>query len=143
MRARALCVSLVGSLVLIAPVVRAIGQQPANRAVAVLLEQADKAIKEHRNDEATKRVDEALALAQQVGDRVGLAMSYRLKGVVTINAGRAKESIPWYLRSIEEFERLGHNPGLAAALADLVTSRIELGDTKEVRAVADRAMTLF
>ena len=83
------------------------------------------------------------ALAEKLGDRVGLAMSYRLKGVVVLKTGKAKEAIPWFQRSIDEFERLGSNPGLAMALADLVAARIQIGDTKDVRAPAERALALF
>ena len=137
------CIALACCLALAVPVARAaVTQQVANPSVVALLDQSQQAIKALRIDEAHKFADEALALAEKLGDRVALAMSYEKKADVLFAQSLAKESIVWRQRAADAFEALGNQAGLADALEGILAAKIVLGDSSGIRALGDRLIKL-
>jgi CHAT domain-containing protein/tetratricopeptide (TPR) repeat protein len=119
------------------------GQQPADPRVSALMAQADKASRALNLEEAQARIDEAIALAEKIGDRVGVAMSFRLKGDVFTRNALSRDALIAYDRALREFEGLGNKAGVASALAGLGASHAALGDNAKAREFANRAGVLF
>lgn len=118
-------------------------QQSPDRGVAALLEQARTEIKQRRLEEARVRIDDALARAEQIGDRLTRAMAYQLKGIILINLGQGRESIAWIRRAEAEFDALGNQSGVAQALKSIVDAAVLLNDPKMAREVGDKALAMF
>lgn len=136
------CVALL--FVLAVPSVRATGpQQLADPRVMALIAQADKASLALNLDEAKARVDEAIGLAEKIGDRVGLAMSHRAKGDMYVRHGLPRDGATAFERALKEFEALGNKAGVASALSGLVASYAALGDNSRASELRDRAQLLF
>ena len=94
-------------------------QQAGDVRVATLIAQADSATLGLRSDDAAKYVDEAIALAEKIGDRLGLAMSFRQKGLNLVRLGAYRDALPFYERAVKELESLGNRQQLALALTGL------------------------
>ena len=139
-----LAVAVACCLALSAPFVRAAGsQQLADPRVTALIAQADKASLALNLEEAKARIDEAIALAEKLGDRVGLAMSYRVKGNVFTRHALTRDGVIAYEGALKEFEALDNKAGVASALSGLVASYVALGNESKAGELAVRALLLF
>jgi CHAT domain-containing protein/tetratricopeptide (TPR) repeat protein len=132
------------ALVLAGPILRASAdQQLADARILLLTTQSDEASKALRIDEALARAEEAIALAETLGDRVGLAMAHQAKGITLNRGSRIRESLPWYERALSEFEALGNQRGVAGTLVGMNAAAIQLGDTAKAREYGERALHVF
>jgi CHAT domain-containing protein/tetratricopeptide (TPR) repeat protein len=131
------------SSALVTPLIGHEAQQEASVAVVVLLERARKATIALSFQEAERLTDEALALAEKTGDRVGQAMSFRQKGFVLLESGRSRDAIGWYERSVATFEALDDKRGIAEALTGLCGVYNSLGDRPKVKEYGTRALALL
>ena len=118
------------------------GQQSPDPGVVALLEQARTEIRQRRLEDARAHVDEALARAEQIADRLSRAMAYQSKGVVLTNLGQGRESIAWHRRAEAEFDALGNKAGVAHALKGVVDGAVLLNDQKMAREVGEKALAL-
>jgi CHAT domain-containing protein/tetratricopeptide (TPR) repeat protein len=117
-------------------------QQVAGIQVTALLDAASQALRALREDDALARVEEALALAEKTADRLGIAMSNRLRGQVLRQLNRYPESTASYQRALAEFEALRNEKGVIDVLTGLSATAIALGQTSQVREFGDRALQL-
>ena len=118
-------------------------QQAIDPRVAALIAKADASSLAMHYDEALARIDEAIALAEVQGDRLGLAGAYQMKGKVYRRHGMARGALPFLERALKEYEALGNKPGIASTLASLTAAQAELGDMTKARDFANRARQLF
>ena len=119
------------------------GQQSPDPGVVALLEQARTEIRQRRLDDARAHIEEALARAEQIGDRLSRAMAYQSKGAVLTNLGQGRESITWHRRAEAEFDALGNKAGVAHALKGVVDGAVLLNDQKMAREVGEKALALY
>lgn len=117
-------------------------QQTPDPGILALLKQTEQAIVALRFADARTHVDEALARAEQIGDRIGRAMAYRSKGAVLNSLGQAREAIDWFKRAEAEFDALGNKGGVADALSGVVTSAALLNDQKMAREAGEKTLAL-
>lgn len=82
-------------------------------------------------DEALKLIDEASALAEEIGDQFSVANTSVQKGRVISDLGRHEESLPWFDRGAAIFTELGARWELADATAARGIARRELGRLDE------------
>jgi CHAT domain-containing protein/tetratricopeptide (TPR) repeat protein len=115
----------------------------ATSPVAALIAQADKFSLALDLDEARARIDEAIALAEKAGDRIGLAMSYRMKGLAFSRLGSADQAATWHARALGAFEALDNRAGMASALTGLTAAASAAGDTAKSREYSERALKLY
>jgi CHAT domain-containing protein/tetratricopeptide (TPR) repeat protein len=87
--------------------------------------------------------DQALTLAEQIKDRVGLAMVYRRRGATLANAGRFQDATAWFAKALSEFEALGNLPGVALALSGLTFASQGLGDAAKAKEYGARALKAY
>ncbi len=73
--------------------------------------------------------ESALGLAQEVGDTIGLVMSYALIGRVVLAEKRYAEARNWLQQSIDMANRKGRTVGLNLTLVNLGLASYGLGDT--------------
>jgi CHAT domain-containing protein/tetratricopeptide (TPR) repeat protein len=116
---------------------------PAHPKVLALLAEAETARLALRLDDAQARVDEATALAEQVGDKDGLAAAHRMKGSVLDSSGRTTEGKVWFSRARDEFEAIGDRRGLANALMGLTNIAINEGQTAQADELGASAMQIL
>ena len=107
-----------------------------------LLDQSSQLRRVLRFDDAHARADEAIALAGKLGDRIGLAMAHRQKGIVCQYGGKLAESHAWFEQSLAEFEALGNRAGMADALYGLTVTAIQTGDAVAARQSGNRALAI-
>lgn len=137
-------VAVACALVLAVPVIQASGgQQSADRRVASLVDQSNKAGLALRQDEAKARADEAIALAEKIGDRLGLAMGRRVKGLAFTRQGLVKEAVALFQQALADFEALGDRSGIALTLAGLLVTSGMAGDNAKVLEYGNRAIKLY
>ena len=129
-------------LMALSPAVRA-RVQVADPRISALLLQAERLSDALNLDDALARVDEAIALAEKLGYRTELAMSYQTKGVVFARLGRSKDAVAFHERALAGFEALGNKPGVARVSAALASSFGSLGDFPKQDAHAKRAFELY
>lgn len=115
----------------------------ADARVLALLAEAEKSRLALRFDEAQERVGQATTLAEQIGDRVGLAAAHRMKGSLLNWSGRTAEGTTWLNRALAESEEIGDHSGMAGALMGLTTIAIKEGKVPEANAFGARAMQLL
>lgn len=116
---------------------------PASPKVLALLAEAETARLALRLDAAQASVDEATVLAEQTGDKAGLAAAHRMKGAVLNWAGRAAEGMTWFSRALAEFEAIGDRRGMASALMGLTTAALTEGQKVQANDFGARAMQLL
>jgi tetratricopeptide (TPR) repeat protein len=117
--------------------------QLADARVMALIGQTASALTARNFGEAMAKADESIALAETLGDRVGLAMSFLLKGRVFNRQSRFADSPPWYERALKEFEALGNKKGTADALAGIASAASGLGDKARAKEAGNRAVKLY
>lgn len=115
----------------------------ADPRVQALIDRADAANQAGKPDDAHKRADESLKLAESIGDRLGIAMSLRMQGLIYQTQGLFKDAASWNERALAAFEAIGNKAGVAGALHGLAISFESLGDTARVRVLGSRAMALY
>jgi class 3 adenylate cyclase/tetratricopeptide (TPR) repeat protein len=87
---------------------------------------------EMKDDEgALKLIDEANALAEEVGDQFSIANTLVQKGRVMTDLGRYGEALPWFDRAAAIFAELGARWELADAMAARGIAKRELGRLDE------------
>ena len=132
------------ALILATPALQAnAGQQLADARVVQLTDQAHKVSKALRTDEAVKLAEDAIALAEKLGDQVGLAMAHRAKGIALFNGSRVQDSVAWYERALSGFERLNNQQGMGYTLLGLVAVADSLGEHARSRDYGARALEVF
>jgi CHAT domain-containing protein/tetratricopeptide (TPR) repeat protein len=132
------------ALVPTTPALQAVAGLPlADSRVVQLTDQAQKVSKALRTDEAVKLADDAIVLAEQLGDQVGLALAYRAKGIALFNGSREQDSVSWYERALSGFERLNNPQGMAYTLVGLVAVTDVLGEHARSRDYGTRALAVF
>lgn len=135
---------ILAALLVCAPIApRSEPQQLATVKVAGLIEQARVANEAIQLDQAQARVSLALELAEQTGDRVGLAMAQRMQGTVLVSRGRPIDAVPWYERALANFETLGIKSGVGDALRGLTVAYSAAGDATRTREFGTRAIAVF
>jgi class 3 adenylate cyclase/tetratricopeptide (TPR) repeat protein len=80
---------------------------------------------------ALKLIDEARALAEEIGDQFSIANTSVQKGRVLSDLGRNEEAVPWFDRGVGIFSELGARWELADARAARGIAKRELGRLDE------------
>ena len=70
-------------------------------------------------DEALAWYRRSLALAEELGDRAGMARSYHQLGIIAEERGAYDEALAWYRRSLALEEELGDRAGMASSYHQL------------------------
>jgi len=111
--------------------------------ISALIAQAQAAGNAAKFEEAHAKADESLALAQKIGDRLGIAMSYRSKGGLYGQQGMSRDAVPWNERALREFEAIRNQLGIASSLLGLAVNADALGESAKVREYATRALPVL
>ena len=145
MRARLLTDGVVACVFVLAAVGLQAGrdQQPVDPRIASLLDQADKLSLGLRVDEALAKTDEALALAEKLGDPVGIAMSFNAKGMTLLRASRSGDGKTWFERGLAAFESLNNKAGVAKSLEGLTNIAASTGDIAKAKEHGNRGLQLY
>jgi tetratricopeptide (TPR) repeat protein len=94
-------------------------------------------------DEALQRWRQSLAIEEQLGDRAGMASSYRHLGIVAQDRGDWDEALQWYRQSLAIFEQLGDRSGMAKSYHQLGMVAKNRGELDEALDWYRKALAIF
>jgi tetratricopeptide (TPR) repeat protein len=81
-------------------------------------------------EQALKWGRQALAIAEELGDRASMARSYHQLGVLAKAQGSYQRALEWYRQALAIFEELGDRVGMAGSYGELGNVAAEQNDYK-------------
>jgi predicted ATPase/DNA-binding SARP family transcriptional activator len=100
------------------------------------------ATSQNANEHGRKRIEEALALARQLGDTWGIAASQNLLGTHSLLGGDEERAVALHDESVVLFREVGDQRMLSAATANLGVSAFSRGDYDRAVDLLEESLTI-